>query len=63
MWKVRKSKVHGTGVFAENDIKNNTKIIQYIGDKVTKKEGDKRSAERIRNILIKKMKVQYIFLN
>jgi SET domain-containing protein len=54
MWKVRKSKVHGTGVFAENDIKNNTKIIQYIGDKVTKKEGDIRSAERIRRYLNKK---------
>ena len=54
MWKVRKSKVHGTGVFAKNDIKNNIKIIQYIGDKVTKKEGDVRSAERIKRYLNKK---------
>jgi len=54
MWKVKKSKVHGTGVFATSNISKNTKIIQYIGDKVTKKEGDRRSAERIKKYLNKK---------
>jgi SET domain-containing protein len=33
MWKVKKSKVHGSGVFATKDIKKNTKIIEYIGEK------------------------------
>ena len=51
MWKVKKSKVHGTGVFAIEEIKKNSKIIEYIGEKVTKKEGDKRSAERIKQHL------------
>ncbi len=54
MWKIKKSKIHGTGVVATQDIKKNTKIIQYIGEKITKKEGDKRSAERIRKYLSKK---------
>jgi len=54
MWKVKKSKVHGTGVFATSNIKKNSKIIQYIGDKVTKKEGDRRSTERIKKYLNKK---------
>ena len=54
MWKVKKSKVHGTGVFANHDIQKNTKIIQYIGDKITKVEGDRRSAERIKKYLNKK---------
>ena len=54
MWKVKKSKVHGSGVFATKDIKKGVKIIQYIGEKVTKKEGDKRSAERIKKYLNKK---------
>ena len=54
MWKVKKSKVHGSGVFATEDIKKGIKIIQYIGEKVTKKEGDRRSAERIKNYLNKK---------
>ena len=54
MWKVKKSKIHGTGVFATHDISKNTKIIQYIGEKVSKVEGDRRSAERIKKYLNKK---------
>lgn len=54
MWKVKKSKVHGAGVFATSNIPKNTKIIQYIGDKVSKVEGDRRSAERIKKYLNKK---------
>ncbi len=51
MWKVKKSKVHGTGVFASENIKKNTKIIQYIGEKVNRSEGNKRSGERIEKYL------------
>jgi|TARA_B110000444_G_C18747753_1_gene551150 SET domain-containing protein len=54
MWKEKKSKIHGTGIVASIDIKKNIKIIQYIGDKITKKEGDRRSAKRIKNFLNKK---------
>ena len=51
MWKVKSSKIHGTGVFANKNIPKNTKVIQYIGEKITKKEGDKRSARRIKEYL------------
>ena len=51
MWKVRKSKIHGNGVFATKRIKKNTKIIEYIGEKIIKSEGDKRSAKRIKKYL------------
>ncbi len=51
MWKVKISKVHGTGIFATKDISKGTRIIQYIGDKVTKSEGDRRSALRIKKYL------------
>jgi len=54
MWKEKNSKIHGIGIIATADIKKNTKIIQYIGEKVTKKEGDKRSAEKIKKHLNKK---------
>ena len=54
MWKLKKSKIHGIGVVASQDIKKNTKIIQYIGEKINKKEGDRRSAERIKKYLNKK---------
>ncbi len=51
MWKVKKSKVHGSGIFATQSIRKKTKIIQYVGEKITKKEGDKRSARRIKEFL------------
>ena len=51
MWKIKNSKIHGTGVFATKDIAKGTQIIEYVGDKITKQEGDKRSAKRIKNFL------------
>lgn len=40
---VKQSKIEGKGLFATEDIKKNEEIIQYTGEKVTKKEGDRRS--------------------
>jgi len=51
MWKTKKSRVHGKGVFAKQDIKKDTKIIEYVGEKVSKAEGDKRSSLRIKKYL------------
>ena len=51
MWKVRKSIIHGHGVFATKNISKNTKIIQYIGEKVTRAEGNRRSELRIKRYL------------
>lgn len=39
---VRKSKIHGTGVFARTDIPEGTRVIEYVGDKITKAESDRR---------------------
>ena len=51
MWKVKRSSIHGTGVFATHNIPKNSKIIQYIGDKILKSEGDKRSEKRLKKYL------------
>jgi SET domain-containing protein len=51
MWIIKNSKVHGRGVFASQNIKKGTKIIEYVGEKITKKEGDKRSENRIKRYL------------
>ena len=51
MWKVINSKIHGKGIFASKNIKKGTKIIQYIGEKVKKNEGDRRSELRIKKYL------------
>ena len=62
MWKVRKSKVHGRGVFATQNIKKNIRIIEYIGEKITKAEGDRRSEKMINKYLHSKTKGSvYIF--
>ena len=48
MWKVKKSRrIHGTEFFASEPIKKNIDIIEYIGEKITKK-GDRRSEQRIK---------------
>ena len=39
---IRNSKIHGKGIFAKTDIPKCAKIIEYVGEKVTKKEADKR---------------------
>ena len=40
---VRRSSIHGTGVFAKVDIKRGEPIIQYTGRMITKKESYERA--------------------
>ena len=47
LWVKKKSSLHGSGLFASANIQKNEQIIEYIGDKVTKKEGDKRANKQI----------------
>ena len=47
-WYKKKSSLHGSGLFANCDIRKEEQVIQYIGDKVTKKEGDKRADIQIK---------------
>ena len=48
LWFKKKSPVHGSGLFAAQNIKKKSKIIEYIGEKVKKKEGDKRADKQIK---------------
>ncbi len=45
---VRDSGIHGKGVFAIKDIPKGTKVIEYVGEKITKKESEKRCQEQIK---------------
>ena len=47
-WIKKLSKVHGAGLFAKKNIKKKSKVIEYIGAKVTKKEGDRRADRHIK---------------
>jgi len=46
---VKRSKVHGTGVFAKKNIQKDTNIIEYVGRKITKAESDKISNIHMEN--------------
>ncbi len=41
--KVKTSEIHGRGLYATVDIDEETHIIQYVGEKITKKESKKRA--------------------
>ena len=58
----KKSKTHGFGLCASIDITKNTKVIEYIGDKITKKEGDLRGDQQaLRGSKNKKNGMVYVF--
>jgi SET domain-containing protein len=38
----KKSRIHGYGIFAKMDIPQGTRIIEYIGEKITKVESERR---------------------
>jgi len=45
----RRSKIHGTGVYATETIPKNKRIIDYAGEKISHKESLKRERRYIRN--------------
>jgi len=45
LWELRKSSIHNQGMFAAADIEAGTRIIQYVGEKITKKESTRRALE------------------
>ena len=42
-WTVRSSSIHQRGIFAACDIPNDTRIIEYVGEKITKAESARRA--------------------
>lgn len=60
--KIRNSKIHGRGIYAKTDIKKKTKVIEYIGEIISKKEGDKRSDKQFEKAKKNKKKgAVYVF--
>jgi uncharacterized protein len=41
-WIVRRSSIHHRGVFARRDIPKDSKVIEYVGERITKAESDRR---------------------
>lgn len=47
IYEIRQSSIHNRGAFAVQDISEGTRVIEYIGDKITKAESEKRSIRMI----------------
>lgn len=43
----KRSGIHGFGLFAKTDISQGTKIIEYVGEKITKAESDRRGPKLV----------------
>lgn len=41
LYKIKNSKLHGKGLFANANIKAGTNVIEYVGEKITKAQSDK----------------------
>ena len=45
LFRMDRSSIHQTGLFASRDIQRGTKIIQYIGEKISKEESTRRAVQ------------------
>jgi len=48
LWEIRKSDIHGSGIFALKKMKKGQRIIEYVGEKISKKESEKRAEKQIK---------------
>jgi SET domain-containing protein len=46
LYRVRQSRIHGRGVFAARRIRKGTRVIEYVGERVTHVEADRRYEDR-----------------
>ena len=44
---VRRSGIHGTGVFAARDVPRGKRVLEYVGEKIGKAEAERRSIAQI----------------
>ena len=60
--RIGKSRIHNKGIFAKNDIKRKTLIIEYVGEKIIKAESERRSNATLKASKKDKSKgAEYIF--
>ena len=45
LYEIRESKIHGKGVFAARDIPQGIRIMEYVGEKISKDESNRRGLE------------------
>jgi hypothetical protein len=45
-FRVRRSRIHGTGVFATRPIRKGARLIEYLGERISHAEADRRYADK-----------------
>src|SRR5689334_15716429 len=55
------SGVHGFGLFARDFIPKDARIIEYVGERITKAEAERREARRLERLAAGKEACVYIF--
>jgi hypothetical protein len=45
-WRVRRSPIHGTGVFATKRIPKGARVVEYVGERVSHAEADRRYEDK-----------------
>jgi len=61
LYTIKESNIHNKGVYASTFIKKGTDIIQYVGEKITKKESERRAHEWDKEARTKGFGLVYIF--
>ena len=41
-YEIRRSNIHGTGVFAARDLRKGERILEYLGERISKEESERR---------------------
>lgn len=58
---VRQSSIHSRGVFAARNIPTGTRIVEYTGEKIGKRESERRAQERLARAKVTGEAAVYIF--
>ena len=61
LYEMRSSPIHGTGLFAVKEIQPGTRIVEYLGEKITKAESNRRGLKRMEEAQEKGEGSVYIF--
>jgi hypothetical protein len=61
LYEIKSSNLHGNGIFAAKDIPKGMQIIEYVGNIVSKKEGDKIYEEQYEKSKTTGLGAVYIF--
>jgi len=61
LWIIGSSRIHDNGIFAARDIPVETRVIEYIGEKITKAEANRRGLALLESSKIAGGGIVYIF--